>query len=194
MQYLARCCSRPPFIYRRRPITGESADDDFGWQVAPAGDVNGDGVPDLIVGAPSNDAVVGFAERAYLFHGPLPVTIDAANADAIISAQAFGDNLGFAVASSGDVNGDGFDDLIIGARSNDARGTQAGRVFFFYGPVSGHLAATSADAIISGAPFDELGRALAPAGDLNGDGINDVIAGAPRFPLNEADTGRTYVF
>ncbi len=236
-------------------ITGETGDDDFGWHLAPAGDVNGDGEPDLIVGAPSNDAVAGFSGRAYLFHGPLPATLNASEAAAIISAQAFGDNLGFAVASGGDVNNDGFDDLIVGARSNDAGGIQAGRVFLFYGPVSGHVNATSADAIITGAPFDELGRAVAPAGDpngdgfddiligtdiagggfegqvflfhgpltgnrlaatadaiitgsfpnesfgvavaagdLNGDGIVDVIAGAPRFPLNQADTGRAYVF
>src|SRR5687768_6939813 len=78
-------------------ITGETADDDFGWEVAPAGDVNGDSVPDLIVGAPSNDAVAGFAGRAYLFLGPVAGAIDAADADAIISAEAFGDNLGFSV-------------------------------------------------------------------------------------------------
>ena len=88
-------------------ITGETANDDFGWEVAPAGDVNGDGVPDLIVGAPSNDAVAGFAGRAYLFLGPVAGALHAANADAIISAEAFGDNLGFSVASAGDVNGDG---------------------------------------------------------------------------------------
>src|SRR6476620_12809225 len=98
-------------------ITGEGADDDFGWQVAPAGDVNGDGVQDVIIGAPSNDFVAGFAGRAYLFYGPFTGNIDAANADAIISAQAFGDNLGFSVASAGDVNNDGFDDIIVGARS-----------------------------------------------------------------------------
>src|SRR4030095_6456944 len=237
-------------------ITGESGDDDFGWHVAPAGDVNGDGIPDLIVGAPSNDAVAGFAGRAYLFYGPFTGNINAADADAIISAEAFGDNLGFSVASAGDVNNDGFDDIIIGARSNDTRGIQSGRVYLFYGPVSGSLAATDADAIISGADFDELGRAVAPAGDLNGDGfddilmgtdiaggsfqgqvflfngplsgertaasadaiitgsfsnesfgasvasagglhghgINDLIIGAPRFPLDGADTGRAYVF
>jgi hypothetical protein len=237
-------------------ITGESGDDDFGWHVAPAGDVNGDGIPDLIVGAPSNDAVAGFAGRAYLFYGPFIGNINAADADAIISAEAFGDNLGFSVASAGDVNNDGFDDIIIGARSNDTRGIQSGRVYLFYGPLGGSLAATDADAIISGAAFDELGRAVAPAGDLNGDGfadillgtdiaggsfqgqvflfngplsgertaasadaiitgsfsnesfgasvapagdlngdgVNDVIIGAPRFPLNGADTGRAYVF
>ncbi len=237
-------------------ITGESPDDDFGWKVMPAGDVNGDGVEDLIVGAPSNDAVAGFAGRAYLFHGPLTGSISASNAVAIISAEAFGDNLGFSVASAGDVNNDGFDDILIGARSNDARGIQAGRVYLFYGPVQGSLAATSADAIISGAAFAELGRAVAPAGDLNGDGfddillgtdiaggafegqvyifngplagerqvstanaiitgsfgsesfgasvaaagdmngdgVNDIIVGAPRFPLNDNGTGRAYIF
>ena len=237
-------------------IAGESGGNDFGWRAAPAGDVNGDGVQDLIVGAPSYDGIAGFAGRAYLFYGPLTGDINAADADAIISAEAFGDNLGFSVASAGDVNNDGFDDIIVGARSNDANGIQAGRVYLFYGPISGSLADTDADAIISGAAFDEVGRSVAgvgdlngdgfddiligtdiaggsfqgqaflfngplsgerdassadaiitgsfpnesfgasvaSAGDVNGDGVNDIIVGAPRFPLNGNDTGRAYIF
>ena len=237
-------------------ITGESAGNDFGWRAAPAGDVNGDGVEDLIVGTPSYDGIAGFAGRAYLFYGPFTGDINAADADAIISAEAFGDNLGFSVASAGDVNNDGFDDIIVGARSNDANGIQAGRVYLFYGPISGSLADTDADAIISGAAFDEVGRSVAGVGDLNGDGfddiligtdiaggsfqgqaflfngplsgerdassadviitgsfpnesfgawvasagdvnddgVQDIIVGAPRFPLNGADTGRAYIF
>ncbi|HEU0210261.1 MAG TPA: integrin alpha [Candidatus Udaeobacter sp.] len=81
------------------------------------------------------------------------------------------------VAYAGDVNNDGFDDIIIGARSNDTHGIQSGRVYLFYGPVQGSLAATNADAIISGAAFDELGRAVSPAGDLNEDGFDDILVG-----------------
>src|SRR5262245_7890994 len=105
-------------------LTGEGPDDDFGWSVAPAGDMNGDGVPDLFVGAPSNDAVAGFAGRAYLFNGPFKAPRNAADADAIVSAEAFGDNLGISVSSAGDTNGDGRDDLLIGARGNDDTGIQ----------------------------------------------------------------------
>jgi hypothetical protein len=237
-------------------ISGVGTDVDFGWQVAPAGDVNGDGFTDLIVGDPSNSSVAQFAGRAYLFLGPLTSDIDTSKAVATISAEAFGDNLGFSVASAGDVNGDGFDDILIGARSNDDNGIQSGRVYLFYGPVSGSLSAATADAIIEGAAFDEIGRAvaalgdvngdgfddivvgsdiagggsrgeififngplsgtrtvasadatitgsfdnesfgasIASAGDINGDGVNDIVIGAPRFPLNGADTGRAYVF
>lgn len=173
-------------------VIGEGPDDDFAWSVAPAGDVDGDGVPDLLVGAPSNDAVAGFAGRAYFFRGSFTAPRNAADADAIISAEAFGDNLGISVASAGDTDGDGRDDLLIGARGNDDAGIQAGRVYLFRGPVSGHLPALQADAVISGEPFEELGRSVASAGDLNGHGLSDVVLGAPL--AGGGFEGKAYVF
>ena len=174
-------------------VTGEGPDDDFGWRVAPAGDVDGDGAPDLIVGAPSNDFVDDFAGRAYLFYGPITGDLDAADADAIVTAEAFGDNLGISVSSAGDVNADGFDDVLIGARGNDTPGTQAGRAYLFLGPIHGQLDATEADAIISGAPFEEIGGAVAPAGDLDGDGFDDILLGTAAFSLNVTE-GQAFLF
>jgi hypothetical protein len=171
-------------------FTGESPGDGFGWAIAAAGDVNGDGVPDVLVGAPTNDAVAGFAGRVYLFQGPFaPGSIGAQSAAAIFSAQAFGDNLGVAVASVGDINADGFADIVMGARGNDAAGIQAGRVYLFHGPVQGTIGAASADAVFSGAAFDEVGWALAGL-DFNADGVPDIAMGAPFADL----AGKVHVF
>jgi hypothetical protein len=177
----------------RFTLTGENGGqgDFFGWSVAPAGDVNGDQIPDLIVGAPTYDGVAGFAGKAYLFYGPFTADRSAANADATIRAQTFGDNLGISVAAAGDVNNDGFDDLIIGARSNDAPGVQAGRAYLLLGPVSGNLTDAQAHATVSGSEFEELGFSVASA-DLNDDGFSDLVLGAYRW--SAAGFGRAYVF
>ena len=107
----------------------------------------------------------GFAGRAYLFYGPFTGDINAADADAIISAEAFGDNLGISVASAGDVNNDGVQDIIIGAPRFPLNGADTGRVYIFYGPVSGSMIATEADVIIFGEQInDDLGVSVAPAG------------------------------
>jgi hypothetical protein len=91
--------------------------------------------------------------------------------------------------SSGDLNGDGFDDILLG--TDIAGSSFQGQAFLFNGPLSGERTAASADAIITGSFSNEsFGESVASAGDLNGDGINDLIFGAPRFPLDGADTGR----
>lgn len=159
-------------------IRGEVADDGFGFSVTAAGDVNGDGLVDYIAGADGDDDVAEGSGQAYLFYGPLTHNINARDADASITGEALVDGLGNAVSGAGDVNGDGFDDILIGARSNDSNGIQAGRAYLFYGPVTGNHTALEADAIISGDPFYELGWSLAPAGDVNGDGFDDVLIGA----------------
>jgi hypothetical protein len=174
-------------------LIAEGAGHDFGFSVAPAGDVNGDGVPDIVVGAPSYDGIQAFAGRAYVFYGPFDGNRSADDADAVISAVNFGDNLGFSVASAGDTNGDGIDDLLVGARGSDANGIQSGQAYLFRGPVRGNLRARDADATFSGDEFDELGRAVA-GGDLNGDGIADIVLGAPLNNTGAVAAGQVLVF
>jgi hypothetical protein len=175
-------------------LVAESADDGFGFSVAPAGDVNGDAIPDVVVGAPSQDALEDFAGRAYVFYGPFDGDRDAADADATISTQNFGDNVGFSVASAGDTNDDGFDDLLVGARGNDARGIQAGQAYLFLGPLEGALFPADADATFAGDAFDELGRTVASAGDLNGDGFADVAIGSPLALDGGVSAGQVLVY
>ncbi len=159
-------------------ITGEVRDDGFGRAVAAAGDVNGDGCTDYLAGADGDDDIGLGSGEAYLFNGPLTHDIGARKADATVTGEAELDGLGGALSTAGDVNGDGFDDILIGARSNDTNGIQAGRAYLFYGPLAGTHGALEADAIISGDPFDELGWSVATAGDVNGDGFDDVLVGA----------------
>jgi FG-GAP repeat len=171
-------------------LKGEVRDDGFGRAAEAAGDVNGDGFIDYLVGAGGDDDVAEGSGQAYLFYGPLTHDIGARNADATVTGEAVVDGLGNAVSSAGDVNGDGFDDILIGARSNDTNGTQAGRAYLFHGPLEGPHAALEADAIISGDPFDEMGWSVAPAGDVNGDGFDDVLVGAWMADL----VGRAFLY
>jgi hypothetical protein len=166
-------------------MLSQESGDAFGFSLAPAGDVDGDGDMDFVVGAPSSDANQQFAGLAYLFEGPLTGTTTTAASANRIATTFFGDNVGGSVASAGDVNGDGLDDLLVGARGSDAGGIQAGRVYLFLGPVTERVAG-GADAIITGAPFDEIGRIVAGAGDLNDDGFDDIIVGSEiAGPLRE---------
>ena len=171
-------------------ITGEVPDDGFGFAVARAGDVNADGFVDYVAGAYGDDNVAEGSGEAYLFYGPLTQDVAAGDADATVTGEAVVDGLGTTVSGAGDLNGDGFDDLMIGARSNDTNGIQAGRVYVFNGPLTGAHPALEADAIISGDPFDELGWSMAPAGDVNGDGFDDVLVGAWQADL----VGQAFLF
>jgi hypothetical protein len=162
-----------------------------GFDSLAVGDINGDGIADLIIGAPSAAGPENRrpdAGEVYVIFGPPPASLDLARSKpniTIIGADE-GDNLGTAVAS-GDVDGDGYDDLIIGAPSADSLRNErkdAGEVYIVFGgpglPNIIDLADTEVElAKVFGADGgDNLGLALA-SGDINGDGLDDVVLGAP---------------
>ena len=162
-------------------ISGEESDN-LGWSVSGVGDVNNDGIDDLLVGAPASPALADFAGRAFLFFGPLSDNLASTDADVIFNPEgAFGDNFGISVAGAGDVNNDGNDDILIGARSSDAGGIQSGKAYLYLGPFSaGVINPPEADAVFIGDAFDELGWSVAGAGDVNNDGFDDIMLGCPQ--------------
>jgi hypothetical protein len=175
-----------------RLLGEEGADLVTGAPSLAAGDFNGDGAADLLIGAPQADGPGNSrpdAGEAYIIFGPLGGERDlgAGRADVAIFGATSGDSLGYAVRAA-DVNGDGYDDVIAGApgvtAGFDPR-TDQGRVYVFFGGADFgregrlDLAADVYDFTVTGAEgFSRLGHAVA-AGDVNGDGTNDLVLGAP---------------
>ncbi|MBK8283768.1 MAG: FG-GAP repeat protein [Ahniella sp.] len=162
----------------------------FGHSVAYAGDINGDGFGDILVGAPNFDATLSNEGAMYLYLGGAIVD---ATADAVLvggQASAF---LGWTVAGAGDLNGDGFADIAGGAIGFDASGASNGglvRVFF-----GGASFDTTPDAnLLSGQTDGRMGSGLASAGDINGDGFSDLIVGANEFDNGQLNEGRVFIF
>ncbi len=174
-------------------FVGEAADDHAGSWVAGAGDVNGDGFDDILVGADGESSAGAEAGAAYLLYGPFgPGTFSLAGAaDAKLTGQAAGDHAGWSVAGAGDVDGDGYDDILVGAYLADAGGADSGAAYLLYGPVDSDLSLDDADVILVGEDAgDSAGCFVAGAGDLDGDGLDDLAIGA--FGVSN-DTGAAYV-
>ncbi|MEO6666446.1 MAG: integrin alpha, partial [Nitrospiria bacterium] len=174
--------------------------DEFGGRLAGAGDVNGDGYDDIVVGARGYDfgdvssPSMPNAGRAYIFYGgPWLIGVSAARADVILSGSAAGDEFGEAVAGLGDADGDGFADVLVGAPLRDGpAGADSGAISWYYGESSASDP-PSLSAPISGlVAGDDFGFSVAGAGDVDADGLADVIVGA--FLAGPGDNGSATVY
>ena len=161
-------------------LIGESINDHAGNSVAGAGDVDGDGHPDLLLGAyyygGSNEGA------AYLVHGPVTADLNLASADAILTGENASDWAGGVVAGAGDVNADGFDDLLVGSWCYSPGGV----VYLVLGPVTGTVSLATADAALTGSTSSYAGVAASSAGDINADGYDDILVGAHNYASHGA--------
>jgi Putative metal-binding motif/FG-GAP repeat/FG-GAP-like repeat/HYR domain len=173
--------------------TADGAKSGFGSAVASAGDVNGDGFDDVIVGEP--DGLFGpsggppqWTGQAYLYlgspSGPTP-------APAWVGHAGLLDHFGASVASAGDVNGDGYADVIVGAPADV--GAPETRAFLFLGSPAG-LSATPSWSASSAPAIGGFGAAVAGAGDVNGDGYDDLLVGEPNFQGAGCPLGRAFLY
>ncbi|MCB9689948.1 MAG: FG-GAP repeat protein, partial [Alphaproteobacteria bacterium] len=162
----------------------------FGQSVASAGDVNGDGYDDVVVGAGSFSLLAGGEGAVFLYFGSaagLSLTPDwfVTSGHGDENAYDIGAHLGTSVGSAGDVNGDGYDDVVAGAPYYDEHGQwKEGAVFVYLGSPTGP--STSPAWTWESSQVDALlGWSVATAGDVNGDGLADVVVGAPRAQNGE---------
>ncbi|TWT45184.1 FG-GAP repeat protein [Phycisphaerae bacterium RAS1] len=162
---------------------GEAPGDGLGWAVAVLSDVSGDGIPELIVPAPFNDAGASNAGRVYVYSGATGMALPGLT----LTAGSANANLGYSIADAGDVNGDGVADVIAGLPQVGTTGAGSVRI---YSGATGMLIR----AIAGQASGDAFGYSVAGAGDVNGDGRADVLVGAPFHDTAGASAGRAYVY
>jgi hypothetical protein len=170
---------------------GATAGGQFGASVAGVGDLNNDGFDDVAVGAPGEQNGEAGEGRVHLFLGSasgLP-----AAASQILEGNQAGAAFGSSVSGAGDVNGDGFADLIVGAPQFDSGQTDEGMGFLFLGTASG-VNPVPAWKVQMDQASALVGASVAGAGDMNGDGFDDVAIAAPGYDGDLSNEGRVFLF
>jgi methionine-rich copper-binding protein CopC len=189
-------------------VKGVNGLDYLGQSVSTAGDVNGDGIDDLVVGAHGSDPHGESSGSSYVIFGKtsgFSTIVDVSSLNGStgfrLAGAAAGDNAGWTVSDAGDINGDGFGDIIVGANRADPHGENSGASYVVFGKASGFAATVELSALNGSDGFrldgaaagDYAGYSVSTAGDINGDGYDDLIVSADAADAKDIDSGTSYV-
>ncbi|MES3009048.1 MAG: Ig-like domain-containing protein [Pseudomonadota bacterium] len=189
-------------------LNGAAVNAATGMAVQGAGDVNGDGYADVIIGASGITDAFTSVGATYVVFGKSAgfsatldlSTLNSSNGFKMVGATTNAQT-GFAVGAAGDINGDGYHDVVVGGPGSNASGSGAGISYVVFGQSSSFSSSISLSGLdgntgftlTAGTTGERLGYMVGSAGDLNGDGYDDLLVGAPRSDLNATDSGLGYV-
>ncbi|MFA6475141.1 MAG: integrin alpha, partial [Patescibacteria group bacterium] len=180
-----------------KKFTGENASSYAGWSVNSAGDVNNDGYYDMLIGAYANSDAAAYAGAAYLIYGQSGTLAGGSLSTAVeFTGEAEYNYAGIAVASAGDVNNDGYDDMLVGATDTGDASLWAGWVYLIYGQSANFvtdISLSTAIKFIGKTASDNTGLSVGSAGDVNNDGYDDILIGALRNDDTGVSAGATYL-
>jgi hypothetical protein len=160
-----------------------------------SGDVNGDGTNDVLIGAPGNDVGGDNTGTIYILYGDLgaSATIEASSIGDFLMGEEEEDGVGSVMAVA-DLDGDGVDEILVGAGSNSGGGPSAGALYIVQGPSNGAIELSDADIKFDGeSSSDQLGSSVATVGDVDGDGTGDFMVGAVYDDAAGVDAGCAYL-
>jgi len=176
---------------------GSAEDGSAGWHTQSAGDLDGDGIDDMLVPEPEANTSGAKSGQVYVVAGPYSGPVDlAVSAPALVGATE-SSYAGRAVSAVGDLNGDGFDDVLISGTLDPEAGTRAGKAWLVHGPIDESKSIFDADArILPETDYEFFGFSVTNLGDANGDGHRNVAISAPReYYYDRSDSpGKVSVF